>query len=71
MVEFSFFVVFDMFWRYLTPQITFLSKTLEANQFVLLRAFRRVPIYIFDFLSKIRITQPLSPKKVILDLYFL
>ena len=45
-------VVFEAFLTYLTPQIAFLSETLEANQFVLLRAFRRVPICIFDFLSK-------------------
>ena len=51
-------VVFEAFLTYLTPQITFLSETLEANQFVLLRAFRRVPICIFE----VNITQPL-PKK--------
>ena len=64
------FLWFLMFWTYLTPQITFLSKTLEANQFVLLRAFRRVPIYIFDFLKVKYVSPNLYPLKSYYRLVF-
>ena len=47
----AFFGVFLHVLWYLTHQNTFVSKTLEANQSVLSRAFRRVPICIFDFMK--------------------
>ena len=53
-ITFTIFGFFKVFWYvlwYLTPQNTFMSKTLEANQSVLSRAFRRVPICIFDFMK--------------------